>query len=842
MLDYEKLGSFYLGKSFDLDLGRRTDDLLLYDSKDLVTHAVCVGMTGSGKTGLCIGLLEEAAIDGIPALIIDPKGDLGNLLLTFPALQGADFRPWVNESDAQTKGLTPDDFAQQQATLWKKGLADWHQSPDRIARLRGAADVVIFTPGSNAGLPLSILKSFDCPPPAVMDDPEAFRERVQSSASSVLALLGISGDPLKSREHIFLSNVLSSSWQAGENLDLAALIAKVQSPGFSRVGVMDVETFFPAKDRFELAMTLNNLLASPGFSAWMEGEAMDVGKMLVSPSGKPRLAIVSIAHLNDSERMFVVSMLLSQMLAWVRSQSGTTSLRALLYMDEIAGYFPPTANPPSKQPLLTLMKQARAFGVGVVLATQNPVDLDYKGLSNAGTWFIGRLQTEQDKARLLDGLEGAMSTASKAFDRGRMERVLSGLGKRVFLMNNVHEDEPAVFETRWCLSYLRGPLTRQQIKGLMDPVKANGGAAATRHVASAAVPAPLSTAASAATSAAMSTPMSAPASASIAASAPGVSSATARPALPPDVPQYFVPLRSRKPEGASLRYDPGLIGFAKVRFTDTKAGIDTEESLALTTDFVSGPISVSWDDMQAMELSDKDLRQEPEAGASFGTTPAAASKAKSYNEWSKDLSDSIFRAHELQLLRCEPFKVVSKPGETEGEFKARVAHMAREQRDEAAEKLRTKYATKFATLAERLRKAEQALETQKSQATSSKVNAALGFGAAILGGLLGRKVVSAGNVGKAATAMRGAGRAMQESGDVGRAEENIEAVQAQLRALEEQVQGEVDALTSKLDSGADKVEVVTLRPKKTNISVQAVVLAWKPVWVDGRGNATSAWE
>ena len=271
MIDYEKLGSFYLGKAYDLDLGRRTDDLLLYDSKDLVTHAVCVGMTGSGKTGLCIGLLEEAAIDGIPALIIDPKGDLGNLMLTFPELAAKDFRPWINESDAQTKGLTPDAFAEQQATLWRKGLGDWHQGPERIARLRAAADVVIYTPGSNAGLPLSILKSFSCPPAAVMEDREAFAERVQSSASSVLALLGISGDPLKSREHIFLANVLSTAWQAGEDLDLASLIAKVQSPGCTRVWVMDVETFYPAKERIELAMTLNNLLSSPGFSAWMEG-------------------------------------------------------------------------------------------------------------------------------------------------------------------------------------------------------------------------------------------------------------------------------------------------------------------------------------------------------------------------------------------------------------------------------------------------------------------------------------------------------------------------------------------------------------------------------------------
>ncbi|MCA9086899.1 MAG: ATP-binding protein, partial [Planctomycetaceae bacterium] len=209
-------------------------------------------------------------------------------------------------------------------------------------------------------------------------------------------------------------------------------------PPFDRIGVIGLENFYPQADRFQLAMLLNNLLASPGFSSWMEGESLDIQKMLYSPDGKPRFTILSIAHLSEAERMFFVTIFLNEVVSWMRAQSGTSSLRAILYMDEVFGYFPPTANPPSKTPMLTLLKQARAFGLGVVLATQNPVDLDYKGLSNAGTWFIGRLQTERDKARVLDGLEGASAAAGHAFDRRQMEVILSGLGSRVFLLNNVH--------------------------------------------------------------------------------------------------------------------------------------------------------------------------------------------------------------------------------------------------------------------------------------------------------------------------------------------------------------------------------------------------------------------
>jgi len=466
--DYEQLGQFYLGREYDLEKKSSADkNLVLYDSKDLVTHAIVVGMTGSGKTGLCIDLIEEAAIDGVPAIAIDPKGDLTNLLLTFPDLRSEDFRPWINEDDATRKGVSADDYAKQQADLWRTGLASWGEDGERIRRLVAAADFAIYTPGSTAGIPVSIVRSFAAPPAALRDDTELFRERVGTTATSLLALVGITADPVKSREHILLSTLFTAAWTAGQDLDLETLVNQVQKPPMGRIGALDVEKFYPAKDREDLALRINGLIAAPGFAGWLEGEPLDIGAFLRSSAGKPRVSIFSIAHLSDAERMFFVALLLNEIYGWVRTQSGTTSLRAILYMDEIFGFFPPVAEPPSKRPMLNLLKQARAFGLGVVLATQNPVDLDYKGLANTGTWFLGRLQTERDKQRVLEGLEGAAAAQSASFDRRSMEELLAGLTNRVFLMNDVHEDGPVVLESRWAMSYLRGPLTREQIKVLM---------------------------------------------------------------------------------------------------------------------------------------------------------------------------------------------------------------------------------------------------------------------------------------------------------------------------------------------------------------------------------------
>ncbi|WHZ23369.1 MAG: hypothetical protein OJF47_002481 [Nitrospira sp.] len=821
--DFEKLGVFYLGRPYDLTTKQAKPGWLLYDSKDLVTHAVCVGMTGSGKTGLCLGLLEEAAIDGIPALVIDPKGDLANLLLTFPQLRGEDFAPWINEDDARKKGLSASDYAAQQAALWQKGLGEWGQSGERIQKLRDAAEFVVYTPGSNAGLPVSILKSFAAPSPEALDDAELWRERIGTTVTSLLGLIGVQVDPIKSREHILISSILDSAWRAEQDLDLATLIHHIQTPPMTKVGVLDLESFFPSKERFALAMQLNNLLAAPGFSAWMEGEALDVGQMLHGPSGKPRIAIFSIAHLNDAERMFFVSLLLNQTLGWIRSQSGTTSLRAILYMDEIFGYFPPVANPPSKAPLLTLLKQARAFGLGVVLATQNPVDLDYKGLANTGTWFIGRLQTERDKARVIEGLEGAAASSGKKFDRRQMEQTLAGLGNRVFLLNNVHEDAPEVFQTRWTLSYLRGPLTRTQIKRLMEPLKGLG----LRGQTSTGTDKNGSGQQAALTTEAV---------------ASRVAPRASRPMLPPDVPQYFVPIRGRRPEGSALVYQPMVLGAAQVRFADTKAGVDTTEPRTLLAPISEGAIPVEWDRAKATDLALSDLDRDPVDGVQFGPLPGTASKAKQYETWKTDLSGWLFRTQAIDLFRSIGTKELSQPGESERDFRVRLQQTGREERDRQSEALRKKYAPKIAALQDRIRRAEQVVERQQAESRSSQLQAAISVGATILGAFLGRKTISATNIGKATTAIRGAGRVMKESKDVSLAEDNVTALQQQLAELEVQFKTETEALVAASDPLTEKLESLSVKPTKSNIVVKLVALAWVPYWLNGDGTQAPAWQ
>jgi hypothetical protein len=764
---FEKLGSFYLGRTVD------DGSPLLYDSRDLVTHAVCVGMTGSGKTGLCLALLEEAAMDGVPAIIIDPKGDLGNLLLTFPDLAAKDFRPWIVEDDARRKGMEPDAWAEQQANTWREGLAAWGQSGERIRALREKADFAIYTPGSTAGIPVNLVDVFHAPPDS---DPEALAEFAQTAVAGLLGLLGLGCDPFKSREATFLSTILIAEWKAGASPDMTTIISKIQNPPFDKVGVMDLESFYPAKDRFAMVLALNTLLASPGFAMWQSGEPLDIARFLHTPDGKPRHAIFSIAHLDDAQRMFFVSLLLNEVVAWMRRQSGTTSLRALVYMDEIFGYFPPVANPPSKLPLLTLLKQARAFGVGVVLATQNPVDLDYKGLANAGTWLIGRLQTDRDKARVVEGL----TSASSALSKSAIEALLSSLGSRKFLLSNVHDEEPVVFETRWAMSYLRGPLTRDQIRQLMA-----GRAQATT-----------------------------PAIDVEEASRPATSRQA--PPVPPGIPQVFLasptPLEAR------------VIGAASVRFSDTKSGIESSRDIVLAAEFPEGVATVDWSAAEVLDVPLSKLATSAPADAEFSPLPAPASQAKNYKTWEKDFARWISENERFEIFECPALKLVSKPGESAGDFKTRAGLALREERDAKVAALRKKYEPKFAALQARQQRAEAAVEKQKQQARDAGFQTALSIGTSILGAFLGRKALSATNINRAGTAARKASRAMQEGSDVATAQESLETVKAAQTKLEEEFQTESAALAA----GLSEPEITTLglKPARGGIEVRLLALGW----------------
>ncbi len=805
MPDYEKLGSFYLGRKHDLAQGETLSDLTLYDSKDLTTHAVCVGMTGSGKTGLCLSLIEEAALDGVPVIAVDPKGDLGNLLLAFPELQPNDFQPWVDPSVAARKGLTPEQLAEKTATLWRDGLASWEQDGSRIGRFNQSVEKTIYTPGSSAGVPLTVLKSFAAPPREVLDDADTFRDRVQSTTSGVLALLGIDADPVRSREHIFLSNVLGGAWREGRSLDLPSLIQEIQNPPFGKVGVVDLETFYPAKDRLALGMQLNNLLASPSFASWLEGEPLDVKRLFYTDAGRPRLSILSIAHLNDAERMFFVTILLGELLSWMRTQPGTGSLRALLYMDEVYGYFPPTANPPCKRPMLTLLKQARAYGLGVVLATQNPVDLDYKGLSNTGTWFLGRLQTERDKARVLEGLEGASAQAGSAFNRSKMEATLAALGSRVFLMNNVHDNQPQVFHTRWAMSYLAGPLTRDQIRTLMaERKKQLAEQTATEEKAS--------------------TPQ-------VPERAPPPAIATARPVISAAVAQEFWPVSDSLPRETSVQYRPALLGFGKLHFTRTSNAIDQWRDCAVLQSIHGNLPEPVWDSAMVFEQISS-LRDQPVPGAEFAELPSELAQAKNYSAWEKELKDHLYRAERLVLWQCESLDATSEPEETDADFRIRASQIARENRDELKQQVRRKYENRLEKAEAAVRKAENYHSQQRSQFWMRIV----GVFWMIVEVFLSRK-----SGGRRRLSTSSTSQAMRERGEAQRAEQRLEEKQAALEELEAELQREIEKLEFDCEPKNLKLEKLELPPLKTDIHVDRVVLVWLPWYTNQQGTAQPAY-
>ena len=784
-VDYERLGVFYLGREYLPAGDERLGAPILYDAKDLTTHAVCVGMTGSGKTGLCLSLLEEAAIDGIPAICIDPKGDLGNLLLAFPQLQAEDFAPWVDPAEAARQGVPVETFAAATAERWRRGLGEWQQTPERIARFRDAVDIAIYTPGAESGLPLSILRSFAAPTAATLEDAAALRERIGTVTAGLLALLGREADPLQSREHILLANILERAWRAGESPSLESLIHAVQKPAFEKVGAFDLESFFPAGERMQLAMAINNLLASPGFAAWMQGEPLDAGSLLYTATGKPRLSIISIGHLADAERMFVVTLVLNEIVSWMRRQPGTSSLRALLYMDEIFGYFPPIGNPPAKLPMLTLLKQARAFGIGCVLATQNPVDLDYKGLANCGTWLIGRLQTERDRTRLIEGLQGA-----GGIDRAGIEELLDALEQRVFLMRNVHDDGPCLLHSRWSLCFLRGPLTGSEIARVMAPRKQAARTAALHS--------------STATSSVAGTP---------------------RPPLPADIDELFLDSASGN---AVVGYRPRLLAAAKLHFVDNRRGLDVWQTTSWLAPFDDAGRDIDWAAAQRLVDADPPVRRAPLAGAELDELPAAAMRTASFKAWGKSLAAHLYQSGRLEILWCAELKLASAPGESADAFRLRLAQPLREQRDLAVDALRRKQAPRLLALRDRLERALQREQRERGQLQQQRTSAAVSIGASLLGAMFGRKALSAGNLGRAAAAARAAGRIDREAADVATALDNLRELQERMAALEAECLADLEALAARFDPATVAIETIAVAPRKADIAVGRLAIAWVP--------------
>jgi hypothetical protein len=829
----ELLGAFYLGAEYDLGAGRRTETAIHYDARDLTTHAICVGMTGSGKTGLCLSLLEEAAIDGVPALIVDPKGGMTNLLLHFPELRAEDFEPWVNPDDARRQGQTVPAYAAAIASRWRDGLADWGIGPDRMRRLGEAADFAIYTPGSDAGLPISIMGSLAAPGLDFEAHAEALRARISGTVAALLGLVGVKADPVRSRESILLANIFEHFWRQNQDLDLAALILAIQNPPVRQLGVFEVDTFYPEKERFELAMAFNNLLAAPSFQSWLEGETLDVERLLYTEEGQPRHSIFYLAHLSESERMFFVTLLLENVVTWMRRQTGTTSLRALLYFDEIFGFFPATSEPPSKRPLLTLLKQARAFGLGCILAAQNPIDIDYKGLTNAGTWFIGKLQAQRDKERVLHGLRGAIAEAGGGGRRADYDALIGQLRGRLFLMHNIHQERPVVMQTRWAMSYLRGPLTQPQIRKLVAGRKP---AVTTPEPISPTPPHPHTS----------TSPHPHPPPAVPAPAAPA-GFATAPPSLAPSVPQVYLPLtldqgtalqqlaqetgQRPKVERVALVCEPAILGGTSVRFVDRKRDINEQVEQVLLAPVPDDLGGVDWEMAEALPLRLDELASSrplaaSEQGPFFAPVPQAANSARELADIARGLADWLYYHSRLALTAHPELGVTQHPGERERSFKARLRQAARERRDAEVDRLTQKYAARIERLEARLRKQERELVADEAEYQARKSEARLTLGETALSFFMGRRRTRA--VSTVATKRRLADKAKLE---VEETREEIADLEEEIAALEAELQAATQEITRKWADLLDELTTESVHPRRTDVDVRLVALAWLPSWL-----------
>ena len=794
----EKLGSFYLGAEYDLETAKVTDSTLNYDARDLTTHAVCVGMTGSGKTGLCIGLLEEAAIDGVPALIIDPKGDMTNLMLQFEDLSIDEFKKWINPDDAKRKGLTLDEYASQKSIQWKEGLASWGQSPNRIKKLKESVDYTIFTPGSNAGIPINILGSFAAPDSDFEENEEVYFEQIQGIVAALLGMIESKEDPIKSREAILLTSIFEHYWKQRKDLNLTQLILAIQDPPITKLGVFDLETFYPAKQRFELAMEFNALVASPQFKYWLQGEPLDIQSLYFTDQGKPRHSIIYIAHLSESQRMFFVTLLVNFVVTWMRGQSGTTSLRSLLYFDEIFGYFPPISNPPSKKPLLTMLKQARAYGVGTILVTQNPVDIDYKGLSNAGTWFIGKLQTERDIMRVSDGLKGAIAEAGGDSDLD-LKTVIAGLQSRVFLLHNVHQGAPVIFNTRWVMSYLRGPLTKPQIKELMADKKNEK----DQHDE---IPFEI-----------VNTPKQAQSHSSV---------ENLPPSLEPGIEQRFM---IPKEGSGSLLYRPAIMALGRVRFADDKRGVDIINPYQMLCPPPDEFGRVAWEKAKPAPNWKTQFREDTvpvnSNGVAFADVPDTMSTLKSLNKVEDEYERYLYNQKRHEILEHPKLKIYQAAKESEANFRSRVGHLTRELRDADMDELQEKYEVKFEKITEKLRKEQQDLDEAKAELRGRRTDELIN-GAQTLISIFGGRSRS---LSTASTKRRMARKANQKKEE---AKEDIAVLKEKYQDLQVELDEKLEELRNQWEQIANGVVVRDVKPTKTNVKVDKILIAWLPKWVD----------
>ena len=769
---YEKMGLFYLGED-------DSNSLTLYKSKHLTTHAMLIGMTGSGKTGLGIGLLEEAAIDNIPSIVIDPKGDMGNLCLAFPELSAKDYEPWIDSSDALSKDISIQDLAKEKAKMWKDGLESSFQDASRVKKF---ADVekTIYTPGSSAGISVNILGSFEAPSKEILQDSDTLASMINATVSSLLALVSIDADAINSKEHLLLSNILHHHYIKGISLTLEDIIGYIASPPFEKIGLFSLKTFYPQNERMKLAMTLNGVISSISFTSWIQGEALDIQNMLYDENGKAKVAIFSIAHLSDKERMFFVTILLNAYITWMRKQRGSSTLKNILYMDEIFGFFPPTSNPPSKNPMLLLLKQARAFGTGIVLSTQNPVDIDYKGLSNIGTWFVGKLQTAQDIQKVLEPL----SVKSK-LTKDELAQKIATLKGRHFFMKNVHADETIEFSTRWVLSYLKGPMTKDDIRLLMSDKKSTH-QEKTKNTEDG-----------------------------------KISNFDKKPILNENIKQYFLDTNIN----AATPFYPYLCSSAEVRFYNQKRSIDLVEKLEFQLELEESQNTLNWEDSR--EEAYQGFITNINTNAEFTKLPKIILESKSLKEFEKSLSDYLYNSKRIELFSCKSLKLESKLNQTKQEFLVEIEDTLKELKDESQKKLEDKFELKLDRLEDKLNRLEMKLQKEQSDVSSKTTDTILDIGLAVIGAFFGRKTLSSTNIRRGASAFKKGKGVLKEKDDVENVENLIENVESDIEELNIELQNEIVKIEDSLDIQNYEITSLFIKPRRSDIAIKDIALLWQ---------------
>jgi hypothetical protein len=782
----DEKGKFYLGKKFKKKI---EEEKFLYKAEDLTTHAVVFGMTGSGKTGMSVTMLEEAIENDIPIIVIDPKGDVSNLKLIFPELSPEEFKKWVSPVEARKEGKTIDEYAKEVSERWKNGLKEWGIGKDKIKKIKDKSDVRIFTPGSSAGLKISILEGFKKPEEDFEGDEEAQVEKIRNSVSALLSLLDIESDPLKSKPHILISNLIEYYWRNGKSLSIEELIINIQKPPIKKLGVFDINQIIDEKERVELAFNINNIIASPSFRFWTSGMPLSVEKLYEKKNGKIPVNIFYIAHLSENERMFFVSLLLNEIVYWLRKQKGSSDLKYIFYMDEIFGYIPPyPKNPPSKKPLLLLLKQARAFGLGVVLVTQNPKDIDYKGLTNAGSWFIGRLQAEGDKERVAEGLSGIVDRAGESLEISETKEIMSSLKKRVFMIKNVHRQGIDLFHTRWAITYLAGPLTREQIKGFKG--SENIGYEKTENLIR--------------DNSKMETKES------------NTGLLPYLPAVKADIMNYF----EETDNPAEYRYVPSFLIKSSVVFDEQKFGLYIRKKRIFELPIENSP---DWGKAKEYE-EEKEFSQDPDEGIKGFEPFETDVNYKKIRELKTSFKNYLFTNHTIKLFINRELNLISEEGESEESFRLKCKETVEKMIDREVEKAKDSFERKIDRYQDRLDREKIRLDKLEREYSSKKTEEIVSIGETVLGLILGKSSRRA-----LSTAARRRRMTASQGGRIEEQKEKLSQLEEEIKQLKEELEDKIMDIEDKFYDKADSIEPFEVRLEKDDIVISEIAILWKAI-------------